>query len=189
MALAPDAHLAQVRKAERLVEDVERTRDQLRDDARELLGVSGDHAAAVAPLRQTLAEHGLTLYPLAALGSLAVVDTFYGYAFSVLAPEISRSLGIGLGAIAGAVAVKGLAGAIAPLALAALAERPRRAFLALITGVVWSICTILTGYVTLIWGLLVLLFIDGLSTGSVASLHQPLLMDSHPPPARVRALT
>ena len=169
--------------------DVERTRDELRDKARELLGVSASDSHAPAPLRQTLRDHQLTLYPLAAIGALGMADTFATYAFSVLSPEISKSLGIGIGAITAAVALKGFAGAVAPLGAAALAQRPRRAFLALLAGAVWSVCTIFTGFVITLNDLLLLLSIDGFSTGTVSSLHQPLLLDSYPPPARVRALT
>ncbi len=174
---------------DRLVDDIEQTRDDLRYEARALLGVVADDASKAAPLRATLRAEGLTLYPLAALGSLAIVDTFYGYAFSVLTPEISRSLGIGIGVIAGAVALKGLASALAPLGVAALAQKPRRAFLALVTGALWSVATLFTGFVTATSELMLLLFVDGLSTGGVSALHQPLVLDAHPPPARVRALT
>ena len=169
--------------------DVERTRDELRDEARALLGVSANAPDQVAPLRQTLRENGLTLYPLAALGALGVADTFAGYAGAVLTPEISRSLGIGIGAITAALALRGFAGAIAPLVAAALAQRPRRAFLAILAGAVWSVCTVFTGFVVSLNDLLFVLFVDGFSTGTVASLHQPLFLDSYPPPARVRALT
>src|SRR5207249_10259592 len=40
-----------------------------------------------------------------------------------------------------------------------------------------------------LWGLLFVLVFDGLTTGSVTALHRPLLMDSYPPRARVRALS
>src|SRR4029079_4258 len=46
-----------------------------------------------------------------------------------------------------------------------------------------------TGFTTLIWGLLIVLMADGLSTGSVAALHVPLLLDSYPAEARVRILS
>ncbi len=172
-----------------LVDDVEHTRDTLRAEARELLGVSATESTDVAPLRQTLRDNHLTLYPLAAIGALAMADTFATYAFAVLSPDISKSLGIGIGAIAAVAALKGFAGAVAPLGAAALAQRPRRAFLALLAGAVWSVCTILTGFVITLNDLLFLLSIDGFSTGAVSSLHQPLLLDSYPPLARVRTLT
>ena len=130
------------------------------------------------------------MYPLVALGLLAIVDQFQGYAFSVLTPEISRALGIGKPVIAGIIALKTLSVAVAPLPMAALAQhRARRALLCVVTAVAWSVVAIATGFTVLVWGLLVVLVADGLSTGSVAALHQPLLLDSYPAEARVRVLT
>jgi ABC-type branched-subunit amino acid transport system ATPase component/sugar phosphate permease len=171
------------------VDELEQARDERRERARAILGVSADAPAASASLRATLRDSRVTLYPLIGLGSLAVADTFAGYAFSVLTPEISRALGVGVGAIAAVVALKGLASALAPLGVAALAQRPRRALLSIVSGVLWSVCTLFTGFVVSLSDLLLVLFVDGFSTGSVAALHQPLLLDSYPPAARVRALT
>src|SRR5689334_1008845 len=173
----------------RSVDDLEQTRDELRGRARVILGVSTDAPESRVSLRETLRDSRVTLYPLVGLGGLAVADTFAGYAFSVLTPEISRALGVGIGAIAAVVALKGFASALAPLGVAALAQRPRRALLSIVAGVVWSICTFFTGFVVSLTDLLFILFVDGFSTGSVAALHQPLLLDSYPPAARVRALT
>ncbi len=171
------------------VEAVERTRDALRDDARRTLGVTGGDDEP-ARLRETLARHRLGIYPLVAIGLLAVVDQFQTYAFAVLTPEISATLGIGKGTIAALIALKTLSVALAPLPMAALAQRrARRAVLCVTTGVVWSLVAISTGFVTLVPGLAVVLLFDGLSSGSVAALHQPLLLDSYPPTARVRVLS
>ena len=94
------------------VADIERTRDALRDEARSRLGVAGDHNTA--SVRSVMKKHGLSYYPVIALGLLSVADTFQSYAFTVLTPEISRTLGISVGAIAAACALQGLAGAAAP---------------------------------------------------------------------------
>ena len=172
-----------------VVVEVERAREALRDDARRTLGVTGD-ATAPPTLRETLARHGLGIYPLVALGLLGIVDQFQTYAFAVLTPEISRALGVGKGAIAGVIALKTLALAVAPLPMAALAQRhARRALLCVLTGVAWSVVAVSTGFVVALAGLLLVLVADGLSTGSVAALHQPLLLDSYPPEGRVRMLT
>src|SRR5689334_12298034 len=84
------AHLAKVHEAERLVDEVSQTREQLRDDARRTLGVTGD-LTKPPPLRESLREHQVTIYPLFVLGVLSIVDTLQGYAFSTLTPEISRT--------------------------------------------------------------------------------------------------
>jgi hypothetical protein len=75
-----------------LVERVETTREQLRSQARTRLGVTGGDEKP-RPLRDVLGEHRLSLYPLGALGVLSIVDTFQTYAFRVLAPEVSATLG------------------------------------------------------------------------------------------------
>jgi ABC-type branched-subunit amino acid transport system ATPase component len=173
-----------------VIDSVDPTRLHRRDQARRLLGVSPEPDVATVPLRQAFAGRGLSWYPLLALGLLAIVDTFHSYAFAVLAPDVSRTLGVGKGAIAAAVAVKTVALAIAPLPIAALSQRhARRALLCISMGVLWSAVAIGTGYVVLIWGLVVVLVADGLSTGSVAALHQPLLLDHYPANCRVRVLS
>lgn len=186
---AADEHLDRIRREEALVVEVERTREELRDEARERLGVTGS-AEGLPPLRDVLRLPGVHVYPLVALGVLSIVDTFQSYAFSVLTPEISRALGVDKGAIAGVIALKTVAVAVAPLPVAALAQRKaRRALLSIISAFLWSLVAISTGFVTLIWGLLFVLILDGFTTGSVESLHRPLLMDSYPPQGRVRALS
>jgi ABC-type branched-subunit amino acid transport system ATPase component/MFS family permease len=161
-----------------------------RSAARSTLGVTGDVDEQTEPLLPILKEHGLTVYPMVALGLLAVVDTFQAYAFTVLVPEISRGLGISLAAIAGARTLAFLATILAPLPMAALSQRRgTRAILCLITGIAWSVITLFTGFVTSLLALIAVLVLDGLSTGSVRALHAPLLVDSYPPRARVRVLS
>jgi ABC-type branched-subunit amino acid transport system ATPase component/predicted MFS family arabinose efflux permease len=174
------------KEAEQLVDQVVETRDDLMTAARELMGVTGSDDAP--PLRQTLREHRVSVYALVALGLLSIVDTFQGYAFEVLAPDISRSLGISKGTIAGLIALKTFAIGLSPLFMAALVEkRARRALMSLLTAVAWSLATIFNAFVTKVGGLFSVQFADGLTSGSVSALHLPLLMDSYPPSARVRA--
>ena len=159
-----------------------------RKAARATLGVSGQ--AGIEPIRPVLREHGLTVYPMVALGLLGIVDTFQGYAFTVLTPEISRAMGLSLGAIAAARSLAFLATILAPLPMAALSQsRGRRAMLCFVTGVAWSVITMFTGFVTSLLALIAVLALDGLSTGSVSALHAPLIVDSYPPKTRVRMLS
>src|SRR5687768_13318886 len=94
-----DAELAKIRAAEEAVAEVERTRQEWRVQSREALGVTGA-SGDMPPLRATLRKYGVSAYPLAALGVLSIVDTFHGYAFAVLAPEVSSALGVSRSAIA-----------------------------------------------------------------------------------------
>jgi ABC-type branched-subunit amino acid transport system ATPase component/sugar phosphate permease len=185
VTLAPD----RPRSGDELVEDIAAKREALRGKAREMLGVTGDDSTP-PKLRSVLKDNDVSSYPLAALGTLAVVDTFQGYAFTVLTPEISRSLGIGLGTIALLLVLKTLALSLSPLPIAALVQRrPRRALIVLVGATLWAVATLYTGFATTVWILAAVLVLDGLSSGTTAALHQPLLMDSYPPAARVRVFS
>jgi MFS family permease len=164
------------------------TRAARREAARQTLGVTGREESE--PLRPVLKRFGLSTYTVTALGLLGVVDTFQGQAFTIVTPEISRALGLGLGALAGARALAFLATVMAPLPMAALAQkRSRMAMLCIVTGVAWSVITLTTGFVTSLLALIAVLAFDGLSTGSVSALHVPYLADAYPPQARVRILS
>jgi ABC-type branched-subunit amino acid transport system ATPase component/sugar phosphate permease len=168
--------------------EIEATRESLRDTARAQLGVTGDERTE--SFRTLARRHGLSYYPLIALGLLTVSDNFQAYAFTVLTPEISRTLGVSIAAVAAARAIGFLATGIAPLPMAALSQgRPRRALLCIVTGLVWSLITLSTGFVTALASLVAVLALDGLTSGSVIALHSPLVVDSYPPEARVRALS
>ncbi|WP_165960510.1 MFS transporter [Actinocrispum wychmicini] len=168
--------------------EVERTSAALREKARATLGVTGD--GKTESFRALVRKHGLSYYPVVALGLLFVTGAFQSYAFTVLTPEISRTLGISIGAVVGARALFQLAIAVAPLPIARLSQsRARRALLCILTGIAWSAITLTTGFVTSLVTLIFILCLDGLATGSVHALHAPIIVDSYPPPARVRALT
>jgi ABC-type branched-subunit amino acid transport system ATPase component/sugar phosphate permease len=168
--------------------DIDATRNALRDEARRKLGVTGDRKSP--GLRELTRRYGLSSYPVIALGLLSMTDTFQTYAFTVLTPEISRSLGISIAAIAGARALYQLAICVGPLPIARLSQfRANRAMLCIVTGFVWSLVTLFTGFVTSLLGLIGILVLDGLTTGSVIALHSPLVLDSYHPEARVRALS
>jgi len=169
------------------IDDVVETRERLRSTAREALGVIGD--TRTRSWREVRRTHELSLYPIVALGLLVIADGFQSYGFTVLTPEISSALGIGVGSIAAARALQTFAIGVAPLPMAALSQgKARRALLCIVTGLAWSLITLFTGFVTSMLALLAVLFLDGLSTGSVTALHFPLILDGHPPEARVRAL-
>lgn len=167
--------------------ELERSRDELHQQARERLGFTGSGDAP--PLRKVFREHQVGWYPISALGALAVVDQFQGYVFTVLTPDIARSLGLSLAAIAGMRTLQALAHAVSPLPMAALTQnRAWRAALCIITAFGWSLITAGTGLVVNLWGLAIVLVADGLLVGSAVALHRPLIMDTYPPPARVRLL-
>lgn len=172
------------------VDIIERTRERVRSEARTALGVVGEEGGQVPPLRQAMRESGVGWYPLIALGLLVIIDEFQGYGFLVLGPEVSRALGISAAGLAAILALKTLAISLATLPMAAYVQKvPRRAAVAISMAFLWSVATLGTAFVASVWGLLFILVADGASTGSVRAVHQPLLMDSYPPVARVRAFS
>ena len=171
-----------------LLEGDPQTRAARRQAARETLGMGVEDDSP--PLRQVLRKHDLSPYQLMALGSLAISDTFLAEAFTILTPEISRAVGLSIGAIAGARTIAFLTTILAPLPMAWLAQRPGiRAKLCIVTAVIWSLVTLYSGLIASFVALLVVLALDGLTSGSRSALHEPLLIDSYPPEARVRVLS
>jgi ABC-type branched-subunit amino acid transport system ATPase component/sugar phosphate permease len=160
-----------------------------RQAARATLGLSGG-ADRAEPLRPMLRQAGVSFYPVIALGVLGFVDVFQSQALVVLTPDVSSTLGLSLGVIGAARALQFLAQVAAPVPMSALARKltGKRAVLCLTTALVWSAVTLLTGFVTSLLALLAVLFLDGLSTGSVLALHSPMIADSYPPGARIRVL-
>ncbi|MER5621189.1 MFS transporter [Streptosporangium sp. NPDC002544] len=160
-----------------------------REAARAVLGVTG-RKDDTTPLLRTLKEHGTGLSFMTGLSVLAVVDNFQTQAFSVLTPEVSAGLGMDLGTISGIVGVQGIAAGLAPFAVATLLRRyPHRVRLALGTGFAWSVTTLFTGMVSGPVSLGALMLVNGATTGTVALLHPPLLMDAYPPAARMRIMS
>ena len=171
-----------------VVEEIEQAASRVRAEARAELGITGDEN--VPPLRKVLREEHVSVYPLVALSTLALVNVFWLYAFGVLSPDISRGLGIGLPTILAINSLDTIAIVLSPLPMAWLTQRKaRRASLCILTAIGWSLITIYTGLITGLGALLFVVLFDGISTGSVQALHFPLLMDSYPPRVRVRALS
>jgi ABC-type branched-subunit amino acid transport system ATPase component/sugar phosphate permease len=161
-----------------------------RVEARRMLGFGGTvDRADQEPLRAALKRTDSSLYPVAALGALGIVDSFQSYAFTVLTPTVMHSLGLSLASIALARTLAFIAQTVSPIPMAALARRGRRAALCVITAAAWSVITLLTGFTLSLLALIAVLVLDGLSTGSVGALHPSLIVDSYPPTVRVRMLT
>jgi len=183
-----DETLAETERHEELVAELEGAAARVHDEAMTALGVTG--TSDTTPIRKVLKEEGASLYPLIAISSLGLANYFQFYAFFSLAPDISRTLGIGIATIAAIGAINTLAQLAAPFAMAWLSQnKARRAMLCIVTGVVWSLLTLYLGFVTGTAGLIFILIADGLTSGSVQALHVPLLVDHYPPRARVRVMS
>lgn len=167
--------------------------------ARRILGVgvgpgaAADHSPVVndtRTIRQVLRDSNTGWYVLLALGIVALADTLQGYAFSILGPEISRSLGISRANLAGFQAMKTMASALATIPLVIFVQRrPRRALVTVVAIVVWAVFALGTAFIISGAGLLMVLIADGATSGAAGTVHTPLLVDSYPPEVRVRVLS
>jgi len=172
-----------------VVAQLEERQRSLRASARRAFGVTGTDEPAPR-LRDAIGDSSAGWYPLAALSVLVVVDQFQAFGVSVLAPEISRSLGVGRSVLALLLVLQALAVSVAALPFAALVQRrARRAAVSIVTAFAWSVLTLLTAFVTNVWGLLGVIVGNGVATGSVQAVHRPLLFDNYRPNARVRVLS
>lgn len=163
-------------------------REELFGAGRAALGITGQ--AVRRPYLQELKANGVGIYPLVALGLLGIVDAFLGSALSALGPDIARTLGLSEGQFTSVRLVGAIVAALCPLGVAALVQRhARRALIAIIAGVGWSVITLAAGFVTSAVALTALVAVDALTTSAVDTVHGPLILDNYPPEVRVRTLS
>jgi ABC-type branched-subunit amino acid transport system ATPase component/predicted MFS family arabinose efflux permease len=171
-----------------VIDPSESSHEALRSTGRAAMGVTGEEVEE--SLANAVRRSRAGWYPLLALGLLAVIDTFQLNAYVTLGPDISQTLGISRTAVTLIVVLDQLAIVLAGLAVAGLVQRvPRRGLVASTTGMAWSVLTLLTGLVTSLWQLGLVMIADGASSGSVHAVHKPLLLDTYPAAARVRVLS
>jgi ABC-type branched-subunit amino acid transport system ATPase component/sugar phosphate permease len=164
---------------------VEKGSDELRQAARAAIGITG--SADVPRLRAGLKASGTSLYPALALCGLVIVDQFQLSAFGTLAPEVSNALGLSPAFYAGIFSLRMLALSAMAMPIAALVQRrPRRAAVAVTTAFAWAVATLFTGFAGGLPALVLVFVADGASSGSVQSVHPPLLFDSYPTNLRAR---
>jgi ABC-type branched-subunit amino acid transport system ATPase component len=163
-------------------------RDAARIAGKRAMGITGESGPTV-PLREVLRTGG-GVYPISALGVLTIVDVFQGSAYSVLGPDIARTLGLSRGTVAGLVALRILAVFVATLPAAALTQRvPRRAMISVASGFAWVLTAFMLGIARSAVFLGIWLIIGGLANGASQALHRPLVVDLYPPSGRLRMLS
>jgi ABC-type branched-subunit amino acid transport system ATPase component/sugar phosphate permease len=123
---------------------------------------------------------------LVVLTLLHFVDELDRVALSVLAPDIQDTIGISdtvLGAIAGSAGAMFVLGAVP---MGTLADRMPRKYLAAIATVIWSVVVFLTSFVRNPLQLFVCRAATGIGQSNVLPVHNALLADTYPIPARGR---
>jgi ABC-type branched-subunit amino acid transport system ATPase component/MFS family permease len=170
-----------------LLAGIDSAREDSRNKGRAALGVTGVETKNVKLVEVVRAGKGW--YPITAIGGLTLVDAFQAQSFGVFGPDISQTLGMSRGSIAGLSALRLLAAFCSTLPIAALAtKKPRRALLCKIAAVSWVFTCFAIGLARTGWVLAVFLIINGISNGTSQALHRPLVVDNYPPSGRVRML-
>jgi ABC-type branched-subunit amino acid transport system ATPase component/sugar phosphate permease len=170
-----------------VIERVGHARNDVAAQARRRLD-GGDEATS--SFREEIKGGGLSWYPMVALSALVIVDEFQGTALAIMGPDIASALGLSVTTLTVLIGLKTLVVAIGALLMASYVQkRPRRALVAVVTAIVWTVFTLATSFVISVWGLLLVLLVDGASTGSTRSVHTPLLLDNYPRRVRLRALS
>jgi len=130
------------------------------------------------------------LYPLLALWALQLGNGLSQSTLAVLGPEIARSLGVGLPFIALVTAIQGHAATAASFLVAGLVQRrPRRALVAKLGALTWSVASLGVGMVPNAAALAGYGLIDGATSSTVGTVHAPLLVDIYPHGVRARILS
>jgi ABC-type branched-subunit amino acid transport system ATPase component/predicted MFS family arabinose efflux permease len=173
---------AAVLEEEALRQAEQRSRDTtgvvLPDD---LLPGVGDEQMALLDVVQSGGMATITVLSL-----LNLVDEFDRAALQVLAPDIQDSLAISdtlLGALAGLTGLFFILGAV-PLGY--LADRTRRPYLVAVCSVVFTVFTLLTGFVRNAWQLAVTRVMTGIGKANSLPVHGSLLADAYPIAGRSR---
>ncbi|MDQ6747291.1 MAG: MFS transporter [Candidatus Dormibacteraeota bacterium] len=172
----------------RLIDEVDEASSRFREAGRAAMGVDG--SSSTEGFWASLRSHHVGVYSVAALGLLAIVDQFQLSAFTILGPEISRGLGVSRAVIGLLLLLSTLALTLAALPMAALVQaHPRRALVAKVTALAWSVATLFTGFATNAVYMGGILSLDGATSGSVQAVHLPLLMDVYPTAVRARVVS
>jgi len=135
-------------------------------------------------LREVIRHGGTGM--LAVLTGLALLDQFDNAAFSVLGPDIERSLhltDLGLGVLG---AIGGLLLFVGAVPLGYLADRYRRTVIVAVCSAAWAAFASLTGAVHAVWQLVITRAGAGLGKANETPVHNGLLADAYPIEGRNR---
>jgi ABC-type branched-subunit amino acid transport system ATPase component/predicted MFS family arabinose efflux permease len=117
---------------------------------------------------------------------LAVLDSTDNSMFTLLAPDIRRSLHTSTTLITFIGALAGVTVTIAAIPLGALGDRVRRTWIAGASAVVWSVAAVLTGIVGAAWQMVGIRTLSGLGKANEGPIHTSILTDAYPPEGRGR---
>lgn len=117
---------------------------------------------------------------------LAVLDSVDNAMFTVFAPDIRETLGIGSTAIAIVGALAGIMVALGAIPLGTLGDRHRRTLIAGICTLGWAVAAFLLGFVQALWQLVIVRILAGFGKANEGPIQGSLLTDTYPPAGRGR---
>ena len=141
-------------------------------------------AAPEMTLREVLSEGGRAT--VAVMTGLALLDALDNAAFSVLVPDIQKSLGIGTGLLAFIGALAGFTVTFAAIPLGSLGDRGRRTLIAGVSTIVWGVAAVFTGLAQATWQLIAVRTVSGLGKANEGPIQGSILTDAYPPQGRGR---
>lgn len=127
---------------------------------------------------------GAALYPVLILFGLTAVDQLDKTAFRILLPDIAKDLNLSSGSALQLVAVIGAAAILLSVPIGFLADRHRRVPIAIGGAVVWGLFSLLTGFATATWVVLIARAGSQLGEAANGPTHNSLLADYYPFDAR-----
>ncbi|MGN9789432.1 MFS transporter [Nonomuraea sp. ZG12] len=125
---------------------------------------------------------------LGVLLGLQLLDSVDNAMFSIFAPEIRESLGIGSAAVATVGTLAGVMVFVAALPLGLLGDRRRRTTIAGVCTLLWAVAAALLGLVQNLWQVVMVRILAGIGKANEGPIQVSLLTDAYPPAGRGRVL-
>ncbi|WP_432841391.1 MFS transporter [Dactylosporangium sp. CA-092794] len=166
--------------------------------ARETLGGRHDsagpedgapHGAEVAPEPEVTFRQVVSIGGRATIGllfGLAVLDSVDNAMFTVFAPDIRESIGIGSSAVAVVGALAGVMVSLGALPLGSLGDRFRRTAIAGVCTLGWAVAAAFLGFVQALWQLVIVRIVAGVGKANEGPIQGSILADTYPPAGRGR---
>jgi ABC-type branched-subunit amino acid transport system ATPase component/sugar phosphate permease len=123
---------------------------------------------------------------VALLGGLVFIDAIDTAGFSVLGPDIQKSLHMSDSTLGIVGAIGGLLLFAAAVPLGYLGDRFRRTFIVGVCSTLWATFALLTGAVQAVWQLFITRTVAGIGKANEQPVHNSLLADAYPIEGRSR---
>jgi MFS family permease len=134
--------------------------------------------------REVITAGGRTT--LGVLFGLALIDSIDTQMFTVFAPDIRESLGVGSTPIAIVGALAAVMVSLGAIPLGLLGDRRRRTTIAGICTLAWAVAAALLGLVQNLWQIVAVRILAGVGKANEGPIQTSILTDAYPPAGRGR---